>query len=206
MSTVTIRPFNPQRIPAPPLAQAGWPALTDCHEVDLEIGAGAGLHAIHYAKANPNRLLIAIERTSKAERLQRRAKNHPKLSNLLAYRSDAIHWVTHFVPELSLSRIFLLYPNPYPKARQQNLRWHAMPFMGFLLSRLKAQGELILATNEAFYAQEAKNTFCGHWGLQLKSEEILSADSIPRTHFEKKYLARGELCRNLIFLKSGVSI
>ena len=193
-----MRAFDPSRIPGIPTTVATWSLEFEGKPVDLELGAGAGLHAIRHAQKNPDRIIIAIERTSKANRLQSRANNHPELKNLIAIRADAIHWMALNVPPLAIETCFILYPNPYPKGRQKNLRWHNMPFMGFLKSRLKPAAKIITATNEAFYADEAKDRMQS-WGFRLIEDHPLDPTGPGRTHFEKKYLARGDLCRNLIF-------
>jgi tRNA (guanine-N7-)-methyltransferase len=193
----TMRSFNSQLIPPPRAGTASWPNLTN--PIDLELGAGAGLHAIRYAQAHPDRFLVAIERTAKSLRLLSRAKHHPDVQNLLAIRADAIHWINHEVPEGSIDNCFILYPNPYPKPKQRNLRWHNMPFMGFLISRLKPQGQIIMATNKEDYASEAAEVMVHHWGLTLIEHRRLTIADQPRTHFEKKYLNRNEPCWNQIF-------
>ena len=59
----------------------------------------------------------------------------------------------------------------------------------------------MLATNQAFYADEWARYLRGHWGLKERSARTLTREDAPRTHFEKKYLARGETCRELVFGK-----
>lgn len=198
-----MRAFDAASIPRIQGPVPGWSEHFRSRPVDLELGAGAGLHAIRYASQNPDRILIAIERTSKADRMKARAVKHPHLTNLITIRADAIHWIAHYVPPKSIDRCFILYPNPYPKGRQANLRWHNMPFMGFLKTRLKPSALLITATNEAFYANEAKAVMTAQWGFEPYEDRTLAPHEPPRTHFEKKYLARGLRCRNLIFKKTS---
>ena len=134
--------------------------------LDLEIGCGVGYHPIQYAKKNPSRSLIAIEKTrEKFLKFQRRFENSESPSNLLPVQAHAVTWIVQNIRERSLENIFLLYPNPYPKTSQQNLRWHRAPFMGFLLTRLKLGGKLRLATNEEFYRDEAKQFYIEAWDL-----------------------------------------
>lgn len=197
-----MRAFTTREIPKPALDFQIPDALAG---LDLEIGAGQGLHAIRYCQANPERVLVAIEKTSaKFAGLAQRRTNHPGLTNLIAIHADAVAFVRYYVQDASLDRVFLLYPNPYPKARQANLRWHNRPFFSLLLQKMKADAELHLATNLAWYADEAKSAFVNHWGLSLLSEGVIESSdrNRPRTHFEKKYLERGEVCRNLVFKKS----
>jgi tRNA G46 methylase TrmB len=109
--------------------------------LDLEIGCGVGWHPIQYVQKNPARHLIAIEHTrNRFASFERRARSHAEIKNLTPVHADAIEWVTHALAPESVDRIFLLYPNPYPKRSDLNKRWHAMPFMGRLLGVLKMGG------------------------------------------------------------------
>ena len=160
------------------------------------------MHAIQYATQNPERFLIAVERThTRFAQLKQRAHHHAQLKNLIPVHADAIGFVTHHLDDQSLEQIFLLYPNPYPKAKHSNLRWHNSPFMSLLLKKLKTGGTLTIATNLEWYACEAQTALVRAWNLQLTEARQVSPDAVARTHFEKKYLARGETCWNLKFRK-----
>ncbi len=168
--------------------------------IDLEIGCGVGMHAIQRALKFPERKLIAIEHTRvKFEKFQRRIENHAKLENLWAVHDNAISWVaSHLSPE-SLSEIFLLYPNPNPKRKNQ--RWFNMPFMGKLLGCLKPGGLLHLATNETFYFAEAIEAAERLWDLKLVHRREINSQENARTHFERKYLLQGQTCFDGVFQK-----
>ena len=168
----------------------------DVHkDIDLEIGSGTGDFAISYSESNPSRFLIAVERTSnKFHTFQ----NKQQPSNLLCLHADARSVVVHCIPEKSLKRIFLLYPNPYPKKKQANQRWHNMPFFEFLITRLQKNGELTFATNIEDYYLDFVESIKQKRNLKLIETRLISAESIPRTAFEKKYLLRGEKCWNVV--------
>lgn len=199
-----IRTFQTENIPvpsAPGLAPDFWKQSTP---TDLEIGCGVGWHPITYASENPARRLIAIEHSkSRYQSFQRRWEKHGELENLLPVHANAIHWITHHVPERSIERLFTLFPNPYPKQSQRNKRWYAMAFTERLIGTLKPGGTWTLATNERFYIDEALETLGAHFLLSLVDRKAYSAldqmGQSPRTHFEKKYLLRGQTCYQLIF-------
>jgi tRNA (guanine-N(7)-)-methyltransferase len=194
-----MRAFNAAAVPPPPAPEFSWNSLTT--PLDLEIGAGQGLHAVQYCQNHPDRTLIALERTqNRFAILSRRQQTH-QLDNLKAVRADAIAFAAHFIPPKSLERIFLLYPNPYPKKSQANLRWHRSPFLQFLHSRLMDGGTLQLATNLEWYADEAAEWLSTRALFELASRRPIATGSTGRTHFERKYLARGESCFDLIFEK-----
>lgn len=174
-------------------------ALFDRAALDLEIGAGQGLHAIRYAQAHPERTLLAVERTrDKFSRLAQRKAAHD-LPGLHVLNADAVSVVTHFVRPATLERVFLLYPNPYPKARQANQRWYNSPFLNELRRKMRPGARLQLATNLEWYAREAEHALVAEWGFELTQTRELGTADRPRTHFEKKYLARGERCFDLLF-------
>jgi tRNA (guanine-N7-)-methyltransferase len=165
---------------------------------DIEVGCGVGYHPIRYALENPERKLLAIERTH--ERFRKflgRIRGNDVGSNLVPIHSDALPWIVHHIPQNSVRRYFFLYPNPFPKHR----RWYAMPFMEYVIETMMPGGTLQMATNVDEYYQEAKAYFTRSWGLDLIEDRLIGADEKPRTHFEKKYLVRGEPCWNLVFQK-----
>lgn len=207
-----LKPFRGELVPKPHTTLDLMTEASRYEAFDLEIGCGAGMHAIAYARANPKRLLVAVERTQdKFAGVEQRLKNHEPLPNLLALRDDAVSLVTHLVSPHSLDRVFLLYPNPYPKESQANKRWHRMPFLRSLHGAMKVGGELTLATNERFYRDEALLWFSGVGLFDLIREDSFVQNDVgsqrlpkARTHFEKKYLAAGQTVYNLVFRAAPV--
>lgn len=178
------------------------------HVLVLEIGAGKGKHAIDYAVANPTHQIIAIERTKakfsafakSVTLLRAKDKTQAKgeiLDNLYPVHADAIAWTVFALPPHCLHRIYLLYPNPEPS--NPNQQWLNMPFFEFLLSRLRDNGQVILASNIPAYIDNAYQKAMNIWKLPTQLEPV-PANS-QRTHFEIKYLARGELCQQLRITK-----
>jgi tRNA G46 methylase TrmB len=159
-----------------------------------------GFHPIRFAQENPDQFLLAFERTQeKFAKFARRLERHPHLKNLMAIRGDGMAWIVHGIPPCSVDHYFFLYPNPYPKNSQRNLRFHNMPLFQWVVDSLKPKGLVTLATNSTSYAEEAERVSESSWGLRpVKRERWLAA---PRTHFEKKYQQRGEICWNLVWEK-----
>jgi len=198
-----IRPFNPKTIPKPRTLVD----IDGSSVFDLEVGCGVGKFALAYCKAHPKRHLIAMDRSRMRMQKFKQARvsqPHELTSNLTLACEDFDKLWAHQLSGLAFERIFFWYPNPYPKPGQANKRWHRMPIMGSIIESLNTGGAICLATNEAFYAQEAKKFFVQHWQLSLAKEDIYQ-DALPfepRTHFEKKYLARGQKIYDLVFTKA----
>ena len=187
------RAFQPQKLSAPRdfimpdiLVDAELPLI-------LEIGAGKGKHALNFAQQNSHKHLIAIERTRNKFDAFDKLVGQQKSSNLSAIHADAIAWIVHAIAPNSIERIFILYPNP--EQHNPNQQWLNMPFFEFLLSRLQVDGEVVLATNIEAYMDNAEQQANEVWCLPNTRHKVAS-DS-QRTHFEVKYLARGETCWQL---------
>jgi tRNA (guanine-N7-)-methyltransferase len=197
-----MRKFQAEQVPYPrgvaPFDLSSVPAGMP---LDIEVGCGVGLHPIRYAQEHPERYLVAIEHTRmKFEKFAGRLAHHAPFPNLLAVHADAVEWITHFIPASSVDRYFFLYPNPWPRARDEGRRWYAMPFMEKIIETMKPGATLALATNESYYAEGAAVFLTRDWGLRLlERKELRENDLKPRTHFERKYLARGQVCFNLVF-------
>lgn len=163
----------------------------------LEIGAGKGKHALGFVSQNPDKHLVAIERTrNKFDAFAKLAalQNAP---NLDAIHADAIAWIVHAIAPSSVAKLFILYPNP--EQHNPNQQWVNMPFFEFLLSRLQDDGEVVLVTNIESYMDNAVQRATEVWSLPNTRYQV-PIDS-QRTHFEVKYLARGETCWELSMRK-----
>ncbi|MBV7609588.1 SAM-dependent methyltransferase, partial [Escherichia coli] len=117
--------------------------------------------------------------------------------NLQTVHADALPWIVHALYPAQVEQFFILYPNPEPHNPAQ--RWLNMQFFEFLLSRLKTGGTITLASNIPEYIEEAEQQVQNLWKLPFV-KEVIGQDS-ARTHFEIKYLERGELCQQLIISK-----
>ena len=187
-----IRQFQAQRMHAP----RDFQAIAN-QPVCVEIGAGKGKHALLFSGLNPEKQLIAVERTR--EKFLSMQKQHALegQKNLQPVHADALPWVVHALFPAQVEQLFILYPNPEPHNSAQ--RWLNMPFFEFLLSRLAVGGSITLASNIPDYIDEAQQQLIDVWKLPF-IKEVIPADS-ARTHFEIKYLERGELCQQLIITK-----
>ncbi|WP_227499371.1 tRNA (guanine-N(7)-)-methyltransferase [Acinetobacter towneri] len=183
-----IRQFQAQRMHAP----RDFQAIAN-ESVCVEIGAGKGKHALLFSGQHPVKKLIAIERTREKFVAMQKQHQLEGQRNLQIVHADAIPWIVHALFPAQVEQFFILYPNPEPHNATQ--RWLNMPFFEFLLSRLKAGGSITLVSNIPEYIAEARQQLIEVWKLPFIQQDV-PVDS-ARTHFEIKYLARGERCQEL---------
>jgi tRNA (guanine-N7-)-methyltransferase len=156
-------------------------------QVMLDACCGVGLSSYLLAKQNKDQFVIGIDKSE--DRIQR--KNHfcldRNVRNYQLFTADLID-IIRLMAESSymFSKVYLLYPNPYPKPTQLNKRWHAHPVF---LELLKITRSLEIRSNWEIYLQEMayvleKNDFSTDPIALLEIVE-------PLTLFEKKYHESG---------------
>ena len=187
-----IRQFQAQRMHAP----RDFISIEN-QPICVEIGAGKGKHALLFTEQNPEQQLIAIERTREKFVAMQKQHQLEGQKNLMPMHADAVPWVVHALFPAQVEQFFILYPNPEPHNPAQ--RWLNMPFFEFLVSRLRVNGTVTLASNIPEYIAEAEKQLIDVWKLPYVKEVIPATSA--RTHFEIKYLERGELCQQLIISK-----
>lgn len=189
---ISIRQFQAQRMQAP----RDFSSIENI-PICVEIGAGKGKHALLFSGEHPEQTLFAIERTKEKFLAMQKQKGLEPRDNLYPIHADALPWIVHALYPQQVQHFFILYPNPEPHNPAQ--RWLNMPFFEFLLSRLKPQGTITLASNIPDYIDEAEQQLLHLWHLPYVKQRIASDSA--RTHFEIKYLERTELCQQLIITK-----
>jgi len=130
------------------LAQA---FATPPREVWLEIGFGAGEHLIEQAKANPDVGVVGCEPFLNGVAAALAALERERLSNVHLWRGDAQE-IVEAAPEGFFARVFILYPDPWPKRRHHKRRVVAEGMIEALARVMRSGGELRFVTDVDDYA------------------------------------------------------
>ena len=111
---------------APEALAAGQAFAPPPREVWLEIGFGGGEHLIEQAKANPDVGFIGCEPflNGVAKAARRRRARRARQRAPAARRRPAL---VEAAPDGFFSRVFILYPDPWPKRRHHKRRVVAAP-------------------------------------------------------------------------------
>jgi len=138
--------------PAPANLQTLFSAPVD--NVRLEIGFGGAEHLIAQAQQHPRTGFIGTDGFINAIGKALAAIDAHKLANIRLHFGDASELID-WLPEATLSRIDLLYPDPWPKRRHWKRRFVQDERLRRLAHILKKDGELRFATDIADYAAYA---------------------------------------------------
>ena len=120
-------------------------------DVRLEIGFGGAEHLIAQAIANPGSGFIGSDGFLNAMAKALVAIDDNKLTNIRLHAGDASA-LLDWLPAGAVSRIDLLYPDPWPKRRHWKRRFVQDDSLKRLARILKSGGELRFATDIADYA------------------------------------------------------
>lgn len=120
----------------------------------LEIGFGGGEHLVRQAVANPDVAMIGAEPYINGVAMLLGKIRKAGVGNIALHPGDARD-LLDVLPEGSIGRAFLLYPDPWPKRRHHRRRFvtqdHLQP-----LHRVMAQGAIFrVATDIGDYARQA---------------------------------------------------
>jgi tRNA (guanine-N7-)-methyltransferase len=158
-------------------------------ELWLEIGFGAGEHLYQLAAENPDVGLIGAEpyETGVAKLLTKLANS--SLNNVRIYEGDGRDIIAA-LPDASLSRFFLLFPDPWPKTRHHKRRFLQMEMLDELARVLKPGAELRFATDDKSYLPYALERLMAHpafeWTAKGPRDWKVRPDGWPATRYEAK--------------------
>lgn len=166
----------------------------------LEIGFGGGEHLAGQVLAHPDIGFIGAEPfINGVSSLVAHLGGAPANVRVLP---DDIRLLFPFLPNDSFGRIFVLYPDPWPKARHEARRFLGQDNLKQLHRLLKKDGQLRFATDVADYATWAVEQINASGLFQSIKEDntVPPPDWIP-TRYEKKGLAAGRTPTYFIYRK-----
>lgn len=120
----------------------------------LEIGFGGAEHMITQAGRNPDAGIIGCEPFLEGVAKALAGIEDANLQNVRVWPDDARPLIDR-LPRQSLDRVFILFPDPWPKRRQQKRRLIQPAFLDSLHPKMKPGSTLRFATDVKGYADEA---------------------------------------------------
>ncbi|WP_105432144.1 tRNA (guanosine(46)-N7)-methyltransferase TrmB [Neorhizobium sp. T6_25] len=189
--------------PAPAVLSEIFPIPVE--ELRLEIGFGGGEHLVHRARENLKTGFIGVEPfvNSMAKLLSR--VDELGLKNIRVYDDDATQ-VLDWLPDASLDRIDLLYPDPWPKRKHWKRRFVSAVNLDRFHRVLKPGGMFLFASDIDTYVNWTLTHCRDHGGYQWQAEQ--SSDWLtpfagwPGTRYENKARREGRSSAYLTFRKA----
>ena len=188
---------NPDRHPLD--LQALFPNV---EEIWLEIGFGGGEHLVHQAARNPKVGIIGCEPYINGVAMLLGKIRKAGVGNLAIHPGDARD-LFDVIPDSALSRVFLLYPDPWPKKRHHRRRFVTPEHLEPLAKKMRKGAQLRVATDIEDYVRQTLEevAFKGDftWLAEDPSDWRQSWDDWLSTRYEQKALREGRVPHYLTF-------
>lgn len=151
----------------------------------LDLGCGNGLFLAALAAAEPGWNILGIEKKDyRVRQARRRARELP---NVRIVQGEATEVLSGLPPD-SVSRIYLLFSDPWPKRRHAVRRLVQDDFVGLVRSKVECGGIFFFATDSAEYFEWAKKRFmAAGWTLA----DWALPEGWPQTEFEQRFVSDG---------------
>jgi tRNA G46 methylase TrmB len=163
----------------------------------LDAGCGTGVSTRRLAKRHPGALVIGVDRS--AARLRRGTGDESWWCEgpVLCVRAELdSFWRLAASAGWRPAHHYLLYPNPWPKAKHLGRRWHGHPVFPVLVG---LGGMLELRSNWRVYVQEFSEALRIATGAGADPERIAPGAEAPLSPFEAKYAASAHALWRLRF-------
>jgi tRNA (guanine-N7-)-methyltransferase len=163
-------------------------------EVWLEIGFGSGEHLLSQAERHPEIGFIGAEPFINGVASLLGAIETRKLTTIRIHDGDARE-VLSWLPDGSIGAAFILFPDPWPKKRQQKRRLLSPDTVTELARALRPGAALRFASDDGDYAAEAlfhlSRSAAFAWQAERAHDWRSRTADWPETRYERKALAAG---------------
>lgn len=164
--------------------------MPDAREVWLEVGFGGGEHMAAQAARSPDTLILGAEPFLNGVASALRHVEEAGLRNVRIHDNDVRELMAR-MPDACLDRVFVLFPDPWPKARHNKRRLIQAETLSELARLLKPGGRLRFATDWADYADWTLERVLagGHFAWPAERAEdwrVPPADHITTRYEEKR--------------------
>ncbi len=155
-------------------------------EVWLEIGFGGGEHLAAQAARAPDVLFLGVEPFLNGVASALRHIEALGLSNVRLCLGDARDLMAA-LPAGCLDRVFILFPDPWPKSRHHKRRLVGAAFLAEAARLMKAGARLRFATDWADYADQALELFADSRAFAWTAEAADDWRAPPADHVTTRY-------------------
>lgn len=167
----------------------------------LEIGFGGGEHLAHQAALNPDITILGAEPylngvAKLLSEIELRA-----LQNVRVHYGDA-RVLLESLPVESFERIYLLYPDPWPKERQKKRRFVSPENLVQIFRVLKPSGQFWFVSDIEDYVIWTQELVDQHGGFHAEGDATVPFENWTRTRYEAKAVREGRSSSYLRYIKS----
>jgi tRNA (guanine-N7-)-methyltransferase len=164
--------------------------MPDARETWLEIGFGGGEHMAAQAARARDVLILGAEPFLNGAASALRHLDEQSIGNVRLLIGDARDLISA-LPDASLERIFILFPDPWPKARHNKRRLVQPATIRAFARVLKPHGRLRFATDWAAYGDWTLERFLESPAFRWSATRADDWRTPPADHITTRYETKG---------------
>lgn len=178
-------------------------------KVAIEIGFGGGEHLVWQARQDPTVGFIGCEPFEDGVAKVVTAMETHGLTNIRLHMDDARDLLS-WAPDAAFAAAYVLFPDPWPKARHVKRRLISAAFLTSLARTMATGARLRVATDIPDYLRTALVAFraCSEqfeWSASSPADWRDRPDDWPQTRYEQKAIREGRRCYYLSFKRRAIS-
>ncbi|MEE2774897.1 MAG: tRNA (guanosine(46)-N7)-methyltransferase TrmB [Pseudomonadota bacterium] len=178
----------------------------DC-PVWVEVGFGGGEHLIHLARKYSNVGFIGCEPYENGVAKIVQSIFDKKISNVKVIMNDVRNFFS-VTPDASVAKVFLLFPDPWPKKKHIKRRFIDDQNLESLRRILQPGGKFYLATDSNDYVRHSiAKIMCNNdfeWLANSRKDWVEPWDDWIDTRYFKKARRSGKVCTFLVFQRKNI--
>jgi tRNA (guanine-N7-)-methyltransferase len=163
----------------------------------LEIGFGGGEHLAHQAAHNPDITILGAEPYLNGVAKILAEIEARELKNVRVHYGDA-RALLEALPDQCFERVYLLYPDPWPKERQKKRRFVSAENLTQIHRVLKPSGQFWFASDIEDYVLWTREHVAAHGGFVEEGDAAQAFENWTRTRYEAKAVREG---RGSVYLR-----
>lgn len=157
--------------------------------LEIEVGCGKGQFLTRRAKENPDCEFLGIERMLERVRLFDGKCRRGSIDNARVLRLEALYTFHYLLPAHHARRVYVFFPDPWPKKKHHCHRLFGPLFLNALWKRLEIGGKIEFATDHAEYFETVKECFAAD--KRFAETEPMARPQEVWTEFETLFRSQG---------------
>lgn len=156
------------------------PIFGSTKHLTLEIGCGKGHYLSSYAAKFPEETCVGIDLISKRiEDGRRRAKNK-NAENAFFVKAEAMEFLESMPLDVRLEKIFIFFPDPWPKERHHKRRLIQHEFLDYIRQFCHVGCKMYFRTDYAEYFEWASEIISANDNWELLKENELPHEEVSQ--------------------------
>jgi len=157
--------------------------------LEVEVGCGKGRFLTGRAAQYPERRFLGIERIPERVRCFDAKCRRLGLANADVLRLEALYTFHYLLPEHHARRVYVFFPDPWPKKKHRSHRLFGPIFLNALWKRLEIGGRVEFATDHEEYFGVVKECFAAD--RRFREVEPMPRPKEVWTEFETMFRDQG---------------